>query len=154
MRLRVWILPALCLGVGTAQAGAPADIAAFNRAFDQATRTMDNAATLALWENDGVSLLPSTPPIVGKQAIARFMDNVTRELRGAHMKSFEDHCSDIQVSGDLASEWCIEHQVVVFADGKPPFDGRGKMLLVLHRGSDGHWRLRQEMWNQAAAAAR
>ena len=157
MRLRVWILPVLFLGMGTAQAGTvgvPAGIAAFNRAFDQATRTMENAATLALWENDGVSLLPSTPPIVGKQAIARFMDNVTRELRGAHMKSFEDHCSDIQVSGDLASEWCIEHQVVVFADGKPPFDGRGKMLLVLHRGSDGHWRLRQEMWNQAAAAAR
>ena len=156
MRLRVRMLPVLLLGVATAQAGAagmPAGIAAFNRAFDQATRTMDNAATLALWEDDGVSLLPSTPPIVGKQAIARFMEDVTRQLRGAHMKSFEDHCSDIQVSGDLASEWCEEHQVVAFADGKRPFDGRGKMLLVLHRGSDGRWRLRQEMWNQAAAPA-
>jgi len=130
-----------------------AGVEAFNRAFDQATRSMNNTATLALWEDDGVSLLPGTAPIVGKQAIAQFIDRVTRQMPRAHMQSFEDHCSDIQVSGDLASEWCEEHQVVTFANGKPPFDGRGKMLLVLHRGSDGHWRLRQEMWNQAAAAS-
>ncbi|MEO6966914.1 MAG: nuclear transport factor 2 family protein [Rhodanobacteraceae bacterium] len=127
-----------------------AGVDAFNRAFDQATRNMDNAATLALWEDNGVSLLPSTAPIIGKKAIATFMDDVLRQLPGAHMKSFEDRCFDIQISGDLASEWCQEHQVVTFNDGKPPFDGRGKMLLVLHRGAEGHWRLRQEMWNQAA----
>ncbi|MEO7149904.1 MAG: nuclear transport factor 2 family protein [Rhodanobacteraceae bacterium] len=125
-------------------------VEAFNRAFDHATRDMDNAATLALWEDDGVSLLPSTAPIVGKRAIAKFMDDVLRQLPGARMKSFEDRCFDIQISGDLASEWCQEHQVVTFANGKPPFDGRGKMLLVLHRGGDGQWRLQQEMWNQAA----
>lgn len=134
-------------------ADARSGIEAFNRAFDQATRNMDNAATVALWEDDGVSLLPSTAPIVGKKAIATFMDDVLRQLPGAHMKSFEDHCFDIQISGDLASEWCQEHQFVTFADGKPPFDGRGKMLLVLHRGADGQWRLRQEMWNQAIAPA-
>lgn len=151
--IRVLFVSFLASCIGAAQAAPPdarSGLEAFNHAFDQATRTMDNAATLALWEEDGVSLLPGTAPIVGKKAIAQFIDRVTRQMPGAHMQSFEDHCSDIQVSGDLASEWCEEHQVVVFADGKPPFDGRGKMLLVLHRGSDGHWRLRQEMWNQAA----
>jgi ketosteroid isomerase-like protein len=33
--------------------------------------------------------------------------------------------------------------------GKPAFDGWGTLLLVLHRGADGKWRLRREMWNEA-----
>jgi ketosteroid isomerase-like protein len=36
-------------------------------------------------------------------------------------------------------------------NGKPPFDGQGKMLLVLHRGPDGKWRMRREMWNEGIA---
>lgn len=133
----------------TADTSARAGIDAFNKAFDQATRSMDNAATVALWEDDGVSLLPSAPPIVGKPAIARMMDAVVSQFPGARMEKFESACFDITISGDLASEWCTEHQIVKLAAGRPPFDGRGKMLLVLHRGADGKWRLKQEMWNQA-----
>jgi len=128
-----------------------AGIEAFNQAFDDATRHMDTAATLALWEDDGTSLLPSTPPIAGKKAIAAFLGQVMTQLQGAHMEKFEDACTDIQVSGDWASEWCTEHQIVQLPAGKPPFEGWGKMLLVLHKGAGGKWRLKQEMWNQGLA---
>jgi uncharacterized protein (TIGR02246 family) len=124
-----------------------AEIDAFNRALDDATRHMDNAATLALWDDDGVSLLPAAPPIVGKKAIASFLEDVTAKHPGGRMQSFTLDCSDVQVTASSASEWCTEHQVVTFADGNR-FDGRGKMLLVLRRGADGKWRLHDEMWNQ------
>ena len=39
-----------------------AEIEAFNRKLENATRLMDNTATLALWAEDGISLLPSTKP--------------------------------------------------------------------------------------------
>ncbi len=110
---------------------------------------MDNAATMARWSEDGVSLLPSTKPIEGKAAIAAFLTATTAAFPGAHMEQFEMRCRDVEVSGDWASEWCTEHQVVRFADARPPFDGWGKMLLVLHRSRDGQWRIRTEMWNQA-----
>lgn len=126
-----------------------AGIEAFNRALEAATKAMDNAAAVALWEEDGVSLLPSTRPIIGKAAIAQFFDAVTKGMPGAKMASFTLRCGDIQVSGPLGSEWCTEHQVVTFPAGQPPFDGWGKMLLVLHRDGDGKWRLLREMWNQA-----
>lgn len=129
-----------------------AEIEVFNRAFDDATRRMDNAAAVALWEADGISLLPSTKPIVGKKAIAKFMDDSTAQLPGARMEKFESACFDIEVSGDWASEWCTEHQIVQLASDKPKFEGWGKMLLVLHRGSDGKWRLKREMWNQSLAS--
>ena len=128
-----------------------ADIDAFNRAFADATRRMDSRATLALWDEDGVSLLPSTRPIIGKAAIAKFLSDVMVSLAGAHMTKFESQCFDVQVSGDWASEWCNEHQVVAMPANKPPFNGYGKMLLILHRNTGGQWRLREEMWNQALA---
>jgi ketosteroid isomerase-like protein len=124
---------------------------AFNRALDSATRTMSNDAILALWDDDGVSLLPSTKPIAGKPAIRKFLDDVMTSLSGAKMEKFEMQCFDITVSGDWASEWCTEHQIVQLGGGKPPFDGWGKMLFVLHRGADGAWRIKHEMWNQAIA---
>src|SRR5271154_1713217 len=139
-------LPLMAKG---ATADPRAEIETFNRTLEQATRMMDNKATLALWAEDGVSLLPSTKPIEGKAAIAAFLEGVTAQIRGAKMEKFELECFGIDVSGDLASEWCNEHQVVVMPDGKPPFDGRGKMLLVLRRGTDGHWRIEREMRKQA-----
>lgn len=118
-------------GLGMAQTAPTAidgraGVEAFNRAFDAATRHMDNAATLALWQDDGVSLLPSTPPIVGKPALAKFMDDVMASIPGGHMQKFESACFDINVSGDWATEWCAEHQLVQFANGKPPFEGWGQ----------------------------
>lgn len=112
---------------------------------------MDNAAAMDLWAEDGVTLMPSTKPIIGKAAIAAMMNAVTEQVKGAHMDKFELRCSGIEVSGDMASEWCFEHQIVLMPNGKPPFDGWGKMLLVLKRGDDGRWRLLREMWNQAEA---
>jgi uncharacterized protein (TIGR02246 family) len=144
--LLLFLLPAAARAA-TPQSG----IEAFNKSLDAATRSMNNAAVLALWEDDGVSLLPSTPPIVGKKAIGTFLDDVVAKYPGGTMKTFEMQCHDIQVSGDWGSEWCTEHQIVQFPGGKPPFDGWGKMLFVLHRGTDGKWRVKEEMWNQAVA---
>ena len=150
-----WALVTVVLaGAATAAMAAPPadEIAAFNRALSDATRKLDNAAVLALWEDDGVSLLPATVPMIGKKAIAHFLDEVMAQMPHARMLKLELQCFDIQFAGRWASEWCTEHQVVQIAAGKPPFDGRGKMLLVLHKGDDGGWRVQKEMWNQAAPA--
>jgi ketosteroid isomerase-like protein len=161
MALALTIVPTFALGVvprsvaaqapAANVAGAGAEIDAFNRALSKATREMDNAATMALWADDGVSLLPSMKPIVGKAAIGAFITQVTSAMPNARMTRFDMRCRDITISGDWASEWCTEHQVVELGGGKPPFDGWGKMLLVLHRSSDEQWRLEREMWNQAVA---
>ena len=86
---------------------------------------------------------------MGRRAIRAYMDSVTAQMPGATMRRFELRCAGQQVSGSWASEWCLEHQVVDLGSGKPPFDGWGHLLLVLHRAGDGRWRLSREMWNQA-----
>ena len=124
------------------------EIDAFNQKFIAAHLKMDNAEVLSLWSADGVSLLPQTAPMIGKAAIGKFMEEVTAKMPGYHMEKMDVDFQGIEVSGDWASEWAFEHQVVRPPDARPAFDGHGKMLLVLHREADGNWRIIREMWNQ------
>lgn len=144
-------LLAVCVAL-PANAVAADSLAGFNARFEDGTRHMDNQALAALWEEGGITLLPETPPIVGKRAIAAFVENAIRQFPGAKMRSFTLSCADPIQSGNLATEWCFEHQVVDLGAGKT-FDGQGRMLLVLRRGADGQWRLLREMWSAAEPAA-
>jgi ketosteroid isomerase-like protein len=125
------------------------EIDTFNAKFLAAHLKMDTPAILGMWAEDGVSLLPDTAPMIGKPAIAKFLVGVTDQLKGWRMEKMELDFQGIEVSGDWASEWAFEHQVLRPPDAsKPVFDGRGKMLLVLYREADGNWRVKREMWNQ------
>jgi len=124
------------------------EIEAFNKKFIEAHLKMDNAAVKSLWADDGVSLLPETAPMIGKAAIGKFMDDVVARMPGYQMEKMEVQFQGIEVSGDWASEWAFEHQIVRPPDDRPVFDGYGKILLVLHRETDGTWRIKREMWNQ------
>jgi ketosteroid isomerase-like protein len=127
-----------------------AEVERFNEATIDATKRMDEEATLALWEQDGVSLLPASAPVVGKPAIRAFLHKVLSSMPGARVRSFDMRCSGLEIEGDVATEYCEEHQIVDMPEGKPPFDGHGKLLYVLHRGADRTWRARREMWNAGA----
>lgn len=124
-------------------------IAAFNDRFTHAIRTMNNAETVALWDDEGVSLLPNMKPIQGKAAIKQFMDGITSKMSGYRVISHDSEFRDTQVSADWASEWAITTQVVQPPDGKPQFTIYGKMLLVLHRAKDGAWKIKEESWTSS-----
>ena len=126
------------------------EIEAFNKKFIDAHLRMDHAAILSYWDDDGVSLLPQIAPLVGKKAIARFVEEVVAQMPGYRVTAEEIDFQGIQISGDWAYEWGLEHQTVPPPDGKPVIDNRGKILLVLHRDSSGAWKIQQEMWNSAA----
>jgi len=125
-----------------------AEIDAFNTKFLEAHLKMDTPAILGMWAEDGVSLLPETAPMVGKAEITKFLTGVTGQLKGWRIEKMELDFQGIEVSGDWASEWAPEHPVVRPPDDRPVSDGRGKMLLVLHREPDGNWKVKREMWNQ------
>jgi len=124
-------------------------ISAFNQKFTDAIRTMNNAAVIGLWADDGVSLLPNMNPISGKSAIQKFMDDVTSKTTGYKVVSHDNDFHDIQISGDWASEWALTTQVVQPPGDQPSVTIHGKMLLVLHREKDGAWKIKAESWTSS-----
>jgi len=121
----------------------------WNRRYIVAHRNMDNAAVLAMWQDDGVSLLQGMAPILGKEAIGKFFADAVSQIAGYRMKTMEIDFREIQIMGDWAYEWGIEHQSLEPPPGKEPFDGRGNILLILHRNARGEWKIKQEMWSAA-----
>jgi uncharacterized protein (TIGR02246 family) len=125
------------------------EIDEFNKRYVQLHLKMDTAGIYATWTDDGVSLMPGEAPLIGKKAIVAWVENILSQMKGYKVVKEEIDFHDIQISGDWASEWANEHQVVQPPDGKPVIDSRGKMALVLHRETSGEWKVKQEMWNQA-----
>ena len=123
------------------------EIEAFNKEFVDLHLKMDTAGVLAMWAEDGVDLMPGEAPLLGKKAIVAWVEDIVAKMPGYKVTKEEVEFHDIQVSGDWASEWATEHQVVQPPDGKPPIEGFGKMLLVLHREAGGEWKIKREMWN-------
>jgi uncharacterized protein (TIGR02246 family) len=125
------------------------EIEAFNKEFLEVTLHMDTAGVMALWADDGVTLLPGMAPVAGKKTIAKWLDDVVARMPGYRVTKQENEFHAIQISGDWASEWGTTYQVVQPPGGKPPIESHGKILLVLHKEKDGAWKIKQEMWNAA-----
>jgi ketosteroid isomerase-like protein len=53
----------------------------------------------------------------------------------------------IQVFGDIAYERGFNRQKIEFPPPKKPFEGGGKILLILKRQGDGSWKIALESWN-------
>ncbi len=126
---------------------ARSEIDTFNKRFTELHLKMDTPGIMAMWAEDSVDLMQGEAPIVGRKTITAWVENVLSKMPGYRVTKEEMEFHDIQVCGDWATEWSTEHQVALAPEGKPNFDGYGKMALVLHREPSGEWKIKQEMWN-------
>jgi len=143
------LLVSLCCARTSARnsnADARSEIDAFNKKFTELHLKMDTPAIMAMWAEDGVDLMQGEVPIAGRKTITAWVENVLSQNPGYKVTKEEMEFHDVQVCGDWATEWAMEHQVAKAPEGKPDFDGYGKMALVLHR-EGGEWKIKQEMWN-------
>jgi ketosteroid isomerase-like protein len=120
----------------------------FNRKFRECVLNTDHTAMPAIWAEDGVDLMPGEAPLLGKKAIATWLRALETRGVGSRVSEEELEFHDLYVSGDWASEWADEHQIVQ-PKGKPPIEGYGKIALVLHREENKRWTIKQEMWNDS-----
>jgi uncharacterized protein (TIGR02246 family) len=149
----LWLAAALIglstIAVGKQAASGKEELDKFNNHFRELHLNMDTAGIFVLWADDGVDLMPGEAPMIGKKVIKAWVEDILAKMPGYKVTKQEMEFHDIQVSGDWASEWALEHQVVQPPDGKESIETWGKMALVLHREANGEWRTKQEMWNAA-----
>jgi ketosteroid isomerase-like protein len=121
------------------------EIEAFNERFEEVTLRVNNAGVIALWADDGVTLLPGMAPIEGKKTIARWLDEVVAKLPGYKATKQENEFHDIRVTGDWASEWGTTHQAVNRRTGSHRLKGMEKFCwyCIKTRAASGGWRQRR-----------
>jgi len=125
------------------------EIEAFNKRYVELHLKMDTPGILALWAEDGVDLMPGDAAMIGRKKIVAWVEDIVAKMTEYKVMRQEMEFHDIHQCGDWASEWATEHQVVQPPDGKPVIESYGKMALVLHRETNGEWKVQQEMWNAA-----
>ena len=121
----------------------------FNRRFVENCRNMNNKAAAEMWAEDGVDLLPGMEPMVGRAAISKWLAGLEEQSKGTKVTQCDVDWQNIQVSGDTAYEWGINTQTVSMPDKAEPFKNKGKITLILHRQSEGGWKLALESWNSS-----
>jgi hypothetical protein len=91
--------------------------------------------------------------MVGKAEIATFLNNVTEQLKGWRMEATELDFRRIEVSGDGASEWAFEHQVVQ-PPGPHQAGVRWTRKEAARARSRSGWKqeIKRKMWNQGEKA--
>jgi len=104
---------------------------------DVAATLTDKADELAkLWDSEAVRIQPGEPVEIGKAVI--YADDLRwAAKRGAvHTLCYNAEIKDVQITGDWAFEWGY-FSYKESSDAKP---GRGKVLRVIKRQSDGSWK--------------
>ena len=120
---------------------------ALNKREADACFKMDNAASAALWADDGVDLIQGLAPMIGKETIAKWYESLTPQLRGAKMEYCTIDWQAIKIQGDWAWEWGINRQKISFPPPQKPFQSEGKIVLILKRQTNGEWKIELESWN-------
>lgn len=122
---------------------------AVNKEIVRACQERDWDATLALWADDGVDLLPGLAPMVGKAKISAWLDSLRPQMEGTKMRYCTVDWQDIQIHGDLAYEWGINRQLIDYPPPRKSAPNEGKILFILKRQGDGSWKIALESWNSS-----
>jgi hypothetical protein len=115
---------------------------------ERVTLTNDPKALQEVWTNDAVRLGNGAPVDVGKQAIYATDVRNHADRPGYTITSYKPDIRDLRV---VADEWAFEWGVFVAAAhpsaDKPVVPIHGKMLRILHRESNGDWKL-SRIWSE------
>lgn len=141
------LLPILVLGTAChAPAGAPSDDYAgahrAHEAYVEAINSNNVERMLGVMTDDVVFLAPSSPVLVGKDAIRPWLEGYVEWCQ----TYWDKPVRELVVSGDWAFERYDWASTDTPRDGSPVVRDTGWGLLIYHRDSDGVWRVARDAW--------
>jgi len=117
------------------------DIAAVNRAFEEATRKRDTERLAALYTADAIVMPPDAPFVKGRENIMQLWGSAIQQMG---LKDVRLNTLDLEVVGDTAYE--VGEAVLTLASG-----GATAKYVVVWKKVDGQWRLHRDIWNTKGA---
>jgi uncharacterized protein (TIGR02246 family) len=118
-----------------------AEIAAVNRAFEDAFRKGEFARIASLYTPDGMVLPPDAALVKGREGIEKFWTAAAQQLG---IKDVALHTLDLEVAGDMAAE--VGEAVLTLTSGSVVVK-----FVVVWKRAGGQWRLHRDIWNGKGA---
>jgi Tol biopolymer transport system component/ketosteroid isomerase-like protein len=113
--------------------------------YARLTRAMDADRLAAAYETDGALINPGMDPVVGREAIRKFLGSFT----GVRVVANSMSSSATERFGDAAFIWGDYAESVVIGD-QPGKDFRGRFVAEWRRQPDGRWLLRRLLTQPSA----
>src|SRR5215472_207294 len=79
--MSLWLAAAL-IGMTMGLSSERNEIEKFNHQLQELHLNMDTAGIFALWEDDGVDLMPDEAPMIGKKAIQTWVEDILTKMPG------------------------------------------------------------------------
>jgi len=117
------------------------DIAAVNRAFEEAARKRDTERLAALYTADAIVMPPDAPFVKGREKIKQLWGSAIQQMG---LKDVRLNTLDLEVTGDTAYE--VGEAVLTLESG-----GATAKYVVVWKKVDGQWRLHRDIWNTKGA---
>ncbi len=103
-----------------------------------ASKENDVDTLASLWTDDGVLIVPVTPPFVGKPAIRALLDKQKEQAKDAETTAYNEEWEEVRVVGDYAYQWGSISVTVELAGGKQ-LSHTVNAMRILQRQKDGSW---------------
>jgi uncharacterized protein (TIGR02246 family) len=126
------------------------DIAAIEELHkrDAAAAKKGDLATLAeLWTDDAVALPPGEPPVIGIDAIRKWLAKSQPDSSALEVIDYVLDFKEIKILGDEAIEWGRTSVAFRPRGASSISRASGNLMRVLKRQADGSWRVSRSVWN-------
>jgi uncharacterized protein (TIGR02246 family) len=151
---RYAFLFALLAGLSSGQEAAGSrhaiDMAAIEQLHkrDAAAAKKGDLATLAeLWTDDAVALPPGEPPVIGIEAIRKWLAKRQPDSSAVEVIDYVLDFKEVKILGDEAIEWGRTSVTLRPRGATSIIRVSGNLMRVLKRQADGRWKVSRSAWN-------
>ena len=145
---------AVLTAAGTAQTGASSrqemDLAAIeqlHRRDAAASKSGDVASLAALWTDDAVALPPGEAPVVGIEAIRKWLAASQPDPSAVEIVDYVLEFKEVTIRGEEAIEWGRSSVALRPRGAASILRASGNLMRVLKRQADGSWKVSRSVWN-------
>jgi len=121
------------------------EIAATNRAFEEAVRKGDVDRLAHLYTSDALALPPDGPIVKGRDAIKDLWAGVIRDMA---LRDVQLQTLDLEIAGDTACE-VGEARLTLEPPSSEPTTVKVKYVVAWKKAA-GRWLLHRDIWNATA----
>lgn len=99
-----------------------------------------------LWTDDAVALPPQHDPIIGHEAICKWIKANPPDFSKFTLTELVMDFKEVTIVGDTAYEWALS-RLSGIPKGGNEMHLSGKLMRVLRRQPDGSWKVARSIWN-------